>query len=70
MSTVEEIERAVKKLPQKDIAKLASWIGQHQMEATGHLNGPAGRLGAELFDIYMNCPHAFKVPPRQKQAKK
>jgi hypothetical protein len=27
VSTVEEIERAVKKLPQMDFAKLAAWMG-------------------------------------------
>jgi len=64
---VEEIERAVEKLPQADFARVAAWMGQHQAEAAGHFTGPAAELSADWFDIYMACPHSFKVPPRQKQ---
>jgi hypothetical protein len=64
---VEEIERAVEKLPQEDLIKLAAWMGQHQVEAIGHITGTAAKMGAGWFDIYMACPHSFKVPPRRKQ---
>jgi hypothetical protein len=67
VSTIEEIERAVEKLPQKDFAKLAAWMGQHQATVGGHASGPAGKLSADWFEIYMACPHPFKVPPREKQ---
>jgi hypothetical protein len=67
VSTVEEIERAVEKLPEKDFAKLAAWMGQHQAAVAGHSTGPAAKLGANWFDIYMTCPHSFKIPPRRKQ---
>jgi len=67
MSTVEEIARAVEKLPQDDFAKLAAWMGQHQAESAGHSRGPASKLGAGWFDIYMACPHPFKIPARKKQ---
>jgi hypothetical protein len=67
VSTVEEIERAVEKLPRKDFAKLAAWMGQHQAAAAGHCTGPAVTLNADWFDIYMTCPHSFRIPPRQKQ---
>ena len=67
MSTVEEIERAAEKLPREDFAKLAAWMGQQQVEAPGHLPGVAATLSSDWFEIYMACPHSFKVPPRQKQ---
>jgi hypothetical protein len=66
VSTVEEIERAVAKLPQKDFAKLAAWMDQ-QAVVGSHSKGLADKLSADWFDIYMACPHPFKVPPRQKQ---
>jgi len=64
---VEEIECAVEKLPQEDFAKLSAWMGRHQAEAAGHDAGPGANLGANWFDIYMACPHSFKIPPRKKQ---
>jgi len=67
MSTVEEIARAVEKLPRKDLAKLAALMDQHQAESPGHLTGPAAKSGADWFHIYMDCPHSFKIPPRKKQ---
>ena len=67
MSTVEEIERAVEKLPKKDIAKLAAWMGQHQAADAAHFTVDADKLSTDWFDVYMACPHSFKVPPRQKQ---
>jgi hypothetical protein len=67
VSTVEEIERAVEKLPQEDFAKLAAWMGQHQVEAASQFTRSAVKSSTGWFDIYMDCPHAFKVPPRQKQ---
>jgi len=67
VTTLEEIERAVEKLPQKDFAKLAVWMGQHQAEAADHSLKPGGKRSADWFDIYMDCPHSFKVPPRKKQ---
>jgi hypothetical protein len=67
VSIVEEIERTVEKLPQKDFAKLAAWMGQHQATVGGHGTGPAADLSADWFEIYMACPHPFKVPPREKQ---
>jgi len=64
--TVEEIERAVEKLPREDFAKLAAWMGQHQGKAD-HSTGTSAKLSESWFDIYMACPHSFKIPPRQKQ---
>lgn len=67
MSTVEEIERAVERLPQEDLARLAAWMDQHQAEAAGHETGPGAKAGANWFDIYMACPHSFTIPPRKKR---
>jgi len=67
VSTIEEIERAVEKLPQKDFAKLAAWMGQHQPAVADHFTRPAAESGGGWFDVFMACPHSFKVPPRQKQ---
>ena len=67
VSSVEEIERAVEKLPQKDLAKLTAWINQHQAEAAGQFPGLAAESDADWLDIYMACPHSFKIPPRKKQ---
>jgi hypothetical protein len=67
VSTVEQIERAVEKLPQEDFAKLAAWMGQHQAEVARHFTEAAAKPSANWFDIYMACPHSFKVPPCKKQ---
>jgi hypothetical protein len=67
MSSVEEIERAVEKLPQKDFAKLAAWMDQYQSQATGHFRVRASRSSANWFDVYMACPHSFTIPPRNKK---
>jgi cytochrome c553 len=67
VSSVEEIERAVKKLPRNDFAKLAAWMDKHQAEAANQSSGPGAKLGADWFDIYMTCPHSFKIPPRKRQ---
>jgi hypothetical protein len=67
VSTVKEIERAVQKLPREDFDKLAAWMGQHQADVPGPSTATAAELSADWFDIYMACPHSFKVPPRQKQ---
>ena len=66
MSTIEEIERAVEKLPQKDFAKLAAWMGQ-KAKTAGNIVEPATKLTADWVDIYMACPHSFKIPSRKKQ---
>jgi hypothetical protein len=66
VNTVEEIERAVEKLPQKDFAKLAAWMGQ-KAKTEGHIIEPAAKLTTDWFEIYMACPHSFKIPPRKKQ---
>ena len=63
---MEEIERAVEKLPQKDFAKLAAWMGQ-KAKTAGPIVEPAGKLTADWVEVYMNCPHSFKIPPRKKQ---
>lgn len=67
MSTVEEIEHAVERLPRKEFARLAAWIGQHQTGAAEYAQGHGPKSGAEWFDVYMACPHSFKIPPRKKQ---
>jgi hypothetical protein len=65
MSTVEEIERAVKKLPQEDFAKLSAWMERLQAETPGHVVGAASKSSSGWFDIYMACPHSLKIPPRR-----
>ena len=67
MSSVEEIERAVEKLPQKEFAKLAAWMDQHEAETIGDFSIHAAKSDAGWFDTYMSCPHSFKIPPRKKQ---
>jgi len=67
VSTVEEIASAVEKLPQKDLAKLAAFMDQHEAESAGHLAEPAAKSGADWFRVYMDCPHSFKIPPRKRQ---
>jgi hypothetical protein len=60
VSTVEEIERAVKKLPQSDFVKLAAWMDHHQASV-------GAKPDAGWFEIYMACPHPFKISPRKKE---
>ncbi len=57
MSTVEEIERAVERLPQEDLARLAAWMDQHQAEAAGHETGPGATvLSSELGKVLRLIP--------------
>jgi hypothetical protein len=67
VSSVEDIERAVKRLPRHDLEKLAVWMDQHQAEAVDEVTGRSAKLGADWFDVYMDCPHSFKIAPRKKQ---
>ena len=64
---MEEIARTVEKLPQKDLAKLAALVDQHQAESAGHLTRPAANSGQDWFRVYMDCPHSFKIRPRKRQ---
>ena len=65
--TVEEIERAVEKLPPDDLVKLTAWPDQYRLEAVNHLAGNGAKSAADWFNIYMACPDTFEIPPRQKQ---
>jgi hypothetical protein len=65
--TVEEIERAVEKLPLEDFVKLTAWIDQHRAETSSPLAGNGANSGADWFNTYMACPESFEIPPRKKQ---
>ncbi len=65
--TVEEIERAVEKLPLEEFVKLAAWMDQHWAETANQLSGNGAKAGADWFNIYMACPDSFEIPPRNKQ---
>jgi hypothetical protein len=65
--TVEEIERAVEKLPLEDFVKLAAWIDQHRADTSNHLAGNGAKSSADWFNTYMACPGSFEIPPRNKQ---
>jgi hypothetical protein len=65
--SVEEIERAVKRLPQRDFARLAAWFDQRRRAVGGHENGKAAGPGRDWFEVYMACPHSFEIPRRKKQ---
>jgi hypothetical protein len=66
--TVEEIERAVEKLPPEDFVKLTAWIDQYRAETSNHLSGNNGaKSDADWFNVYMTCPDSFEIPPRKKQ---
>ena len=68
MSKVEAIERDVEKLSPRELTRLAAWFDQ--LRATAAAGAPAGAneaSGAGWFDVYMNCPHSFDIPPRKKQ---
>ena len=64
---MDEIERAVKKLPPDDFVKLTTWMDQYRAEAANHLAENGARSSAEWFNIYMSCPDSFEIPPRNKQ---
>jgi hypothetical protein len=65
--TVEEIERAVEKLPLEDFVKLTAWMEQHRAETANHLAGNGAKSSADWFNVYMTCPDSFEMPPRNKQ---
>ena len=67
VSNVEEIERAVERLAPEDLAKLAAWMDRHRTKAGQPASGSETTGDAEWFKIYMDCPHAFEIPPRTKQ---
>jgi hypothetical protein len=64
---VEEIERAVEKLPPDDLVKLTAWLDQYRLEAVNRPAGNGTKSGADWFNIYMACPNTFEIPPREKQ---
>jgi hypothetical protein len=63
VSVLEEIERAVEKLPPEDFVRLATWMDQRRAEAAKQ----GLSQGSDWFDVYMNCPEPFEIPPRKKQ---
>ena len=67
MSALEEIERAVEKLPPEDFLKLDAWMDQYRAEAAKQLSALAGKSGADWFHVYKTCPGSFEIPPRKKQ---
>jgi hypothetical protein len=64
---VEEIERAVEKLPPEDFIKLTAWIDQHRAETSNHFTDNGAKSGGDWFNIYMSCPESFEIPSRNKQ---
>jgi hypothetical protein len=61
VSNLEEIERAVERLPKDEFAELAAWIDDFRAV----VESPAS--GTDWFGVYMACPHPFEIPPRKKQ---
>ena len=67
MNTVEEIERAVEKLPLEDFVKLTAWMDEFRAE-TAHFPAANGtQSSADWLNIYMACPEPFEIAPRNKQ---
>ena len=67
VTTVEEIERAVEKLLPEDFVKLTAWLDQYRAEAANPSAGNGAKPGADWFNVYMECPDSFEIPPRNKQ---
>jgi hypothetical protein len=67
VSALEEIERAVEKLPPEEFVKLDAWMDHYRTEAARKLSVQAGKSGTDWFQIYMACPAPFEIPPRKKQ---
>jgi hypothetical protein len=53
---VEEIERAVEKLPLEDFVKLTAWMDEFRAETANHPTGNGAKSSADWFNIYMTCP--------------
>ena len=64
---MEEIERAVEKLPLEDFVKLTAWMDEFRAETTHLPAGNGVQSSADWFNIYMACPDSFEIPPRHKQ---
>jgi hypothetical protein len=61
MSNLEEIERAVERLPREEFVQPAAWIDDYRAVVAT----PASPV--DWFGVYMACPYSFETPPRKKQ---